>query len=163
MIDEYKRILERSRSRQKEIQRQMLHLSKFNRTGFDATVAAMHKDVFAKIDCLKCGNCCRMIGPRFRDKDIKILAKDVGLEPKAFTLRYLKPEGDERFFLLAKLPCPFLNEDETCSVYEKRPLSCEEFPYTTTKNVQRHLVRLGYSAQVCPAAALIAERIIAEY
>jgi Fe-S-cluster containining protein len=163
MIAEYERILDKSRAKQKEIHRQMQHLAKFSRTGFDATVARYHADVFAKIDCLQCGNCCRQIGPRFRDKDVKILAKEVGLTPKAFIDRYLKPDADIDFYVLEKLPCPYLSEDATCSVYEKRPLSCEEFPYTNTHNIQRHLVRLGHSAMVCPAAALIVERIIAEY
>ena len=94
---------------------------------------------------------------------MKILAKEVGLTPKAFMARYLKSDVDIDFYVLEKLPCPYLNDDVTCSVYEKRPLSCEEFPYTNTHNIQRHLVRLGHSAMVCPAAALIVDRIIAEY
>lgn len=163
MKTEYQRILDKARAKEKEILRQMLHLSKFNRTGFDQMVARYHAAVFEKIDCLECGNCCRIIGPRFRDKDIKILAKDTGLNPKTFVAQYLKSDIDPDFFVLEKLPCPFLNDDNTCSEYEKRPLSCEEFPYTETKNIQRHLVRLGHSAMFCPAAALIVEKIMEEY
>jgi len=163
MIREYERILEQSKSREKETHKQMAHLSKFNRTGFDATVAKYHAEVFREIDCLKCGNCCRALGPRFRDKDVKILAKETGLTPKEFARRYLKSDIDEDFYVLEKLPCPFLAEDGTCTDYEKKPLSCEEYPYTTTHNVQRHLVRLGYNSLICPAAALIVQKILAEY
>ena len=163
MTSEYERILEKSRADEKEIHRQMLHLAKFNRTGFDQQVAAYHDEVFGKIDCLKCGNCCRSISPRFREKDIKILSKETGQTPKAFVKRYLKSESEDGFYELEKLPCPFLREDNTCSDYDKRPLSCEEFPYTNTRNIQRHLVRLGHSAMVCPAAALIVQKIMEEY
>lgn len=162
MIAEYERILDKSRANEKEIHRQMLHLSKFNRSGFDQTVAAYHKAAFERIDCLKCGACCRVAGPRFRDKDAKILAKETGMTAKEFYARYLKDDGDG-LYVLSTLPCPFLGEGNACAEYDKRPLSCEEFPYTDCHNVQRHLVRLGHSAMFCPAAALIAQRIIEEY
>jgi Uncharacterised protein family (UPF0153). len=163
VLPEYERILESSRADQKEIFRQMQHLERFSRTGFDQTVARYHDEVFEKIDCMQCGNCCRSIGPRMRDKDIKIVCKEIGETPKAFAARYLKPDVDPDFYVMKSLPCPFLNGDISCSVYEKRPLSCEEFPYTRMHGVQRHLVRLGYSSQFCPAAALIVRRIIEEY
>lgn len=163
MNPEYERILEKSKSRQKEIHRQMLHLSHHNKKGFDQMVAAWHTEVFNDIDCLQCGNCCRLIGPRFRDKDIKVLGKETGLTYKAFVGRYLVQDGDTEFFLLRKLPCPFLKEDNSCSDYDKRPLSCEEYPYTQSRNIQRHLVRLGHSAMICPAAALIVQKVLDEF
>jgi uncharacterized protein len=163
MKPEYEQILAKARAKEKEILKQMLHLSKFKRNGFDQTVEKYSEAAFSRIDCLECGACCRAIGPRFRDKDIKVMAKQIGLAPKEFADRYLKPDIDEDFSVLASLPCPFLNDDNTCEHYDDKPLSCEEFPYTTTKNVQRHLVRLGHSAMFCPAAALIAQRVIEEY
>ena len=163
MKAEYERILDRARAKEKDILKKMQHFSKFRRNGFDETVAKYHKDAFEHIDCLECGNCCRRIGPRFREKDVKILAKEMGLTPKQFLAQYLKLDIDPDFYVLEKLPCPFLGEDNKCAEFDHRPLSCEEFPYTDTHGIQRHLVRLGHSALVCPAAALVVEKIIAEY
>lgn len=163
MKAEYERILDRARAKEKEILKKMQHLSKFRRSGFDEMVAKYHEQAFAQINCLECGNCCRRIGPRFRDKDMKILAKEMGLTPKQFLAQYLKPDIDPDFYVLEQLPCPFLGEDNKCAEFDHRPLSCEEFPYTDTHGVQRHLVRLGHSALVCPAATLVVEKIIEEY
>ncbi len=163
MNSEYEAILAKSRAQKKEILHKLAHLSKFNKNGFDRIVRGYHEAVFKNIDCLQCGNCCRLIGPRLRDKDYKVLAKEDCLTPKNYMMDYLKDDGDSGFYLFRELPCPYINEDNRCSVYEKRPLSCEEFPYTDGHNIQKHLVRLGHSAMVCPAAALIAERVIKEY
>jgi Fe-S-cluster containining protein len=163
MKEEYQRILDAARGKEKETLKQMTHLAKFNRSGFDKTVAQYHNEVFEDIDCLQCGNCCRLVGPRFRDKDVRVLAKEFGMTVKAYESQYLKPDIDESFWVLKNLPCPYLNDDNTCGEFECRPLSCEEYPYTNTHNIQRHLVRLAHTAKVCPAAALIAEKIIANY
>jgi uncharacterized protein len=164
MLPEYQRILDKSRAKEKELLKKMEHLQKFNRSGFDVTVTKYHNEVFEKIDCLQCGGCCRAIGPRFREKDVKVLSKAIGLPPKTFVSQYLKPDIDEDFYVLERLPCPFLNEaDNSCTDYDIRPLSCAEFPYTNTHNIQRHLVRLAHSAMFCPAAALIVEKILEEY
>lgn len=163
MIPEYEKILEKSKGMQKEIHRQMLYLSKLNKKNFDHVVADYHDEVFAEIDCLKCGNCCRVLGPRFRDKDVKIVAKEIGTTPEAFKAQYLKGEEDAAGYDLKVTPCPFLNQDNSCSVYHKRPLSCEEYPYTQDRAIQRHLVRLAHNTLICPGAFLIVEKIMAEY
>ncbi|OHD15113.1 MAG: hypothetical protein A2Z96_02745 [Spirochaetes bacterium GWB1_48_6] len=163
MIPEYEKILEKSKSQQKEIQRQMLFLSKLNKKNFDHIVADYHDEVFAEIDCLKCGNCCRVLGPRFRDKDVKIIAKEIGTTPGEFVAEYLKADVDAAGYDLKTVPCPFLELDNSCNIYKKRPLSCEEFPYTQDHNIQRHLVRLAHNTLICPGAFLIVEKIMEEF
>ncbi len=163
MISEYQRILDKSKAKHTEIKRQMIHLSKLNKTGFDQMVARYHDDVFAKIDCTKCGNCCRALGPRFREMDIKLICKDSGEQPKAFKKKYLKADEEGIGYVLIELPCPFYGEDNLCSVYDLRTLSCKEFPHTQSRNIQKHLVRLAYNSLICPAAFLIVERIMDEY
>ncbi|HNY21015.1 MAG TPA: YkgJ family cysteine cluster protein [Treponemataceae bacterium] len=163
MIPEYKRIIDGAKAREKETLRRMTHLAKFNRSGFDDTLRGYHKEAFARIDCLKCGNCCRALGPRFADKDVKRIAKEIGLSPKAYFERYLQDDRDPGFYVLREPPCPYLNDDNTCAEFDCRPEWCGEFPHTDSHNAQRHLVRLAYSALVCPAAAIIAQRVIEEY
>jgi Predicted Fe-S-cluster oxidoreductase len=162
MIPEYERILERSRTKQKETMRQMRHLSKFSTNGFDRTVHGIHDEVFAEIDCQQCGNCCRSLGPRFRDTDIKLICKSTGTDPKQFTEDCLKPDDEGAGFVLKALPCPFQNADNSCSDYEHRTLSCRDFPHTRSRNVQKKLVGLALDSLVCPAAFLIIERMLKE-
>jgi uncharacterized protein len=157
---EYEKILKRSESKHKEILRNMRHLSKLNKNNFDRTVHGYHEDVFSIIDCQKCGNCCRNLGPRFREMDIKHICKSSGLSPKLFFEKYLEQDPDGVGYILKELPCPFQNDDNTCSDYEHRTLSCKEFPHTLSTNIQRKLVGLALDSLFCPAAFLIAERII---
>jgi Fe-S-cluster containining protein len=163
MIPEYQRILDKANARNKEIKRQMTHLSKMNKNGFDQIVAKYHDEVFADIDCLKCGNCCRALGPRFREMDIKLLCKETGGTPKAFKAKYLKEDDEGVGYVLKELPCPFLNEDDSCSEYDRRTLSCQEYPHTQSRSIQRHLVRLSYNSLICPGAYLIAVKIMENY
>ena len=141
----------------------MRHLSKLNKQGFDKMVHGYHDEVFSRIDCVKCGVCCKNLGPIFRNTDIKHICATVGLSPKQFMDEYLEQDPDGVGFMLRKLPCPFQNEDNTCSVYDVRTLSCSNFPHTQSVNIQRKLVGLALDSLFCPAAFLIAEKIIDNY
>lgn len=163
MIPEYEKILQRSEAKHKDIIKRMRYLSKHNKIGFDKTVHRYHDEIFSVIDCTKCGNCCRNLGPRFRESDIKHICKARGLAPKLFISKYLEQDPDGVGYILKELPCPFLAEDNTCSEYENRTLSCKEFPHTLSLNIQRKLVGLALDSRFCPAAFLICEKIIAEY
>ncbi len=90
---------------------------------------ALHEQAFEKIDCLKCANCCRNYSPRFKTPDIKRISKLLKMKEGDFIETYLKldTEGD---YVAKKAPCPFLGEDNFCSIYEDRPSDCIRFPYT---------------------------------
>ncbi|OQA62419.1 MAG: Flagellin N-methylase [Spirochaetes bacterium ADurb.Bin269] len=141
----------------------MRHLSKLNKVGFDSFVHECHRTVFAKIDCIACGLCCRNFGPLFRNTDIKHICAEIGTDPKRFTERYLRQDPDGVGFLLKELPCPFQRTDNTCEVYEERTLSCKSFPHTESVNIQKKLVGLALDSLYCPAAFLICEMIMDEY
>jgi hypothetical protein len=163
MIPEYEELLKRSNAKHKDILKKMRYLSKLNRNGFDITVHGYHDDIFSVIDCTKCGNCCRNYGPRFRETDIKLACRETGMDPRIFKHEKLEQDPDGVGYILKELPCPFQNTDNTCSIYAVRTLSCRQFPHTLEKNIQRRLVGLALDSRYCPAAYLIAERIIAEY
>ncbi|HNQ96720.1 MAG TPA: YkgJ family cysteine cluster protein [Treponemataceae bacterium] len=160
MIDEYRVILDRARARHAETLKQARHLSKLNKKNYDQKVWEIHEEVFASIDCTKCGNCCRALGPRFRHTDVKIICKAIGEDPRSFTKEYLKDDEEGVGYVLKELPCPFLNEDNTCREYELRTLSCREYPHTLSRGIQKHLVRLAHDSLICPAASLILDRLL---
>ncbi|MBA2249611.1 MAG: YkgJ family cysteine cluster protein [Chitinophagaceae bacterium] len=89
----------------------------------------LHEEAFAKIDCLKCGNCCRNYSPRFKTPDIKRISRHLKMKEGDFIETYLRvdEEGD---YVVKKTPCPFLGDDNYCSIYDKRPGDCVRFPYT---------------------------------
>ncbi len=46
-----------------------------------------------------------------------------------FIQTYLVVDEDGDFVVNTK-PCPFLGDDNFCSIYEQRPSDCQRFPYT---------------------------------
>lgn len=118
----------------------------------------VHDAVFEQIDCLQCGNCCKTASPIFNKTDVARIAAAMGIKPSELETTYLvaDPEGD----LVPKtMPCPFLNGDNTCQVYEVRPKSCRGFPHTNHRDSWERHALLAKNTFTCPAAYHIVERI----
>jgi len=162
MLDRYERILERSRERAALIKRQMKYLGRFDIKNFDHIVRDYQDEAFEEVDCLQCGNCCRKVGPRFGESDVKRLARVVGFDRAAFVRDVLVRDEDPGW-RLRTLPCPYVGEDNRCSVYEDRPRDCESYPYLAERGIQRSLGRLAFNTGFCPAACLVAERIMERF
>ena len=162
MDQAYERLLEKSRERNEFIKRQMKYLGKFNIKNFDHIVADFNDEVFAEIDCLKCGNCCRTIGPKMNEPEIKRACKSMGLDQKTFVARKLVRD-EELGWMVAVMPCPFLRDDNLCDIFDVRPRDCDDFPYMKDRGIQRNLGRLAFNSEFCPAAYLIAEKIIERF
>lgn len=109
-----------------------------------------HDKQFENINCLDCANCCKTTSPIFIQTDIDRLAKVFKMKPSTFadTYLYLDDEGD---YVLKSSPCPFLNDDNTCLVYEERPKACREYPHTNRKNMHGILNLTLKNTLVCPA------------
>ena len=116
----------------------------------DALFSKAHDEKFKKIDCLECANCCKTTSPIFLQTDIDRLAKIFGMKSSEFVEKYLHrdEEGD---FVLNSAPCPFLNQDNTCLVYNERPKACREYPHTNRKNMHGILNLTLQNTLVCPA------------
>ncbi len=162
MDQEYILLLEKSKERNEQIKRQMKYLGKFNNKNFDHVVAEFSDEVFAQIDCLKCGNCCRTIGPKMNGPEIRRACKAFGLDEKSFMKDSLVRD-EELGWMVAVMPCPFLRDDNACDIYEVRPRDCDDFPYMKDRGIQRSLGRLAFNTEFCPAAYLIAEKIMERY
>lgn len=118
----------------------------------------LHTKAFQKMDCLACANCCKTTSPIFRDVDIKRIAKHLRLKENQFIQRYLKMD-EENDYVLQSSPCSFLDDDNTCSIYEFRPLACREYPHTDRKNMFQILDLTLKNTLVCPAVAKISSEI----
>lgn len=124
----------------------------------DAVFHKAHDDVFEKIDCLSCANCCKTTSPIFYQRDVERAAKAVKLKPGAFVEKYLR-EDEDKDIVLRQAPCPFLNADNYCAIYNERPNACREYPHTNRKKMYQILDLTFKNTLVCPAALQITDDV----
>lgn len=117
-----------------------------------------HHDVFEELDCLTCANCCKTTSPIFYQNDIERAAKMLRIRPGDFVEQYLRIDEDKDYVLKSS-PCPFLGDDNYCSIYEGRPKACREYPHTDRKKMVQ-ITELTYkNTLVCPAVLEMVERL----
>ncbi len=119
----------------------------------------LHEEAFEKIDCLKCANCCKNYSPRFKTPDVKRIAKHLRLKESVFIETYLKvdEEGD---FVAKSTPCPFLGDDNYCSIYDQRPSDCHRFPYTDEDVFIKRKELTQKNSTFCPITYYVLEKLI---
>jgi uncharacterized protein len=118
----------------------------------------LHDQAFATVDCLSCANCCKSYSPRFKQPDIKRIAKVLGMKEGDFATRYLRMDQDGDYVVKSS-PCPFLEADNTCSIYEDRPSDCRRYPYTDEDVLLKRVALTLKNATVCPATFLVLEQL----
>ncbi len=159
MEKEYQKVLTQVAENKKEITKDLKNLAKKKNKKLDDLFHPKHQVVFAKIDCLKCANCCKTTSPIFRDVDIKRLSKYLKVSESSFVKQYLRIDEDNDY-VLQKSPCSFLLDDNTCSVYEHRPLACKEYPHTDRKNMFQIIDLTVNNLDICPAVGKIVSEIL---
>jgi Fe-S-cluster containining protein len=119
----------------------------------------LHEETFAKIDCLQCANCCKNHSPRFKQPDIKRIAKVLRVKEGDLVDRYLKidSEGD---YVTKTSPCPFLADDNTCNIYDDRPSDCQRYPYTDEDVLIKRVQLTLKNTMVCPATFTVMEQLL---
>jgi len=119
----------------------------------------LHEEAFERIDCLHCANCCKNHSPRFKMPDIKRISKFLGMKSGEFIQSYLKLDS-ENDYVLQSSPCTFLNDDNTCQIYEARPSDCARYPYTDEDVFLKRKNITLKNTQVCPAAYFVLNKMI---
>jgi len=132
--------------------------NKLSRDESDNLFLAAHEEVFAKVDCLDCANCCKTTSPIVRDEDLELLARNFKMKPGDFIKRYLRLDEDSDF-VFTTAPCPFLGDDNKCKVYDFRPKACREYPHTDRKHIKQIMNLTLTNTTVCPAVVQILERV----
>lgn len=117
-----------------------------------------HDEVFEKIDCLECANCCKTTSPIFSDIDIDRIAKHLRIRPAELVKQHLHLDSDGDYVLNSS-PCTFLGSDNYCSIYDYRPKACREYPHTDRKNIAGILPLTLDNTKVCPAVFEIVEQL----
>ncbi len=130
--------------------RLLLQLKKKKEGALDRQINELDKKAFQTIDCLTCANCCKTTGPLFTDKDIVRIAKHLRLKPGKFVENYLRIDEDNDY-VLQQLPCPFLDHENYCTIYNVRPKACAEYPHTQMRGQKKMLPLMLKNAEICPA------------
>jgi Fe-S-cluster containining protein len=124
----------------------------------DDAFHSMHDEVFEEVDCLTCANCCKTTSPIFYQTDIERVAKSLRMKPGDFIETYLRID-DDKDYVLKSSPCPFLDSDNYCKVYDDRPKACREYPHTNRKKMVQIMELTHKNALVCPAVFEMVERL----
>lgn len=156
--EEIRQLPQRARDKHNANKKYFAKIRKRKPKNLDLTVKDIHDEVFEEVDCLNCANCCKTISPTFIDKDIDRISQHLRMKPSDFTEKYLHLDEDGDF-VLNVAPCPFLLEDNYCSIYDVRPRACRAYPHTHRKNFHQVLNLTLKNTEVCPAAFRIVERL----
>ncbi|HGH7827229.1 TPA: YkgJ family cysteine cluster protein [Streptococcus agalactiae] len=92
------------------------------------------------------------------EADISRISKHFRMKLSAFEDLFLEvdEDGDKVF---KAMPCPFLGDDNLCSIYDVRPKACREFPHTDRKKIYQINNLTIKNTLTCPAAYLFVEKL----
>ena len=147
-----------AKEERKSTRKYFARLSKRPPKQLDQVMNELHEETFAEFDCLACANCCKTTSPIFRDVDIDRIAQFLGMRPAKLVETYLHLDEDGDY-VLNVAPCPFLGDDNYCSIYEVRPRACREYPHTDRKNFHQILDLTLKNTTICPATLRIVQRL----
>jgi Fe-S-cluster containining protein len=119
----------------------------------------LHEEAFKKIDCLQCANCCKNYSPRFKRPDIKRIAKHLKMKEGDLIETYLRIDEDGDY-VVKSTPCPFLGNDNYCSIYENRPSDCHRFPYTDEDVIIKRIQLTQKNSSFCPIVYYVLEKLM---
>ena len=128
----------------------------------DAEVSALADVAFERIDCLDCGNCCRRKEIAVTVKDVRRIARALGLTTDQFVRRYVAETRDGNAYIKGE-PCPFLGSDNACSIYADRPQACKDFPYLHERKVRARSLTMLENVGECPIVADVWGRLMKQY
>lgn len=81
------------------------------------------------------------------------------MKESRFIDAYLRLD-DEGDYVVKQTPCPFLGEDNRCSIYDVRPSDCERFPYTDEDVLINRAHITLKNASFCPAVFFVLEKLM---
>lgn len=148
----------KAREKWKENKKYFNKLKGKQRKRLDLLMNEIHDDEFERTDCLTCANCCKTTSPIFTEKDISRISKYLKIKEHKFIDQYLQRDDDD-FMVLRSAPCTFLDQDNTCFIYDVRPKACSEYPHTNRKKFIQLTDLTLNNTEVCPAVFNIVETL----
>lgn len=146
----------------KSKERQKIYKQFLDRAGKNEVLQvlpAFHEEAFSKVDCLACANCCKNFSPRFKTPDIKRISRYLRLKESDFIETYLRVDEDGDFVVKSS-PCPFLDNENYCSIYDQRPSDCQRFPYTDEDVFIKRKPLTLKNSTFCPITYYVLEKLL---
>lgn len=143
------KLRQRAASEKKQYLLLIKKLKKLGTTELDERIHSLHEKYEEEIDCLDCGNCCKSISPAMKDRDIERIAKYLKVKPSELVADHMEIDDDGDYVFRSR-PCPFIGEDNYCSVYPARPKACREYPHTDRNRQHQILNTSRKNIAVCP-------------
>ncbi len=115
-------------------------------------VRKAEKFAWTKVDCTKCGNCCKTMTPTWKKPEVKKLAAHLGMTYQEFFDKWLYVEESTGDICNNSTPCQFLDgQSGLCTVYELRPHDCAKFPHLHRKDFFDQAELYAANLHRCPA------------
>jgi len=152
---------QKARHNKSTFTRFLTKLEKDNPRGLDRLTSNIEKEVWEKVDCLTCGNCCKTMTPTYTGKDIKRISAYLSMTASDFKAKWLIKERGTGDWLNKSTPCQFFNlEDNKCSIYKVRPVDCAGFPHLSKKKMVEYMHVHKQNLNSCPATFKMVERMM---
>jgi uncharacterized protein len=123
----------------------------------DSLVQQLNNEISPKIDCTKCGNCCKTLMINVSEQEADHLSQHLQLNRTDFDEQYLE-KGSNGMMLMNSIPCSFLS-DNKCNVYEYRFEGCREFPAMHLPGFSKRLFTTLMHYGRCPIIFNIVEEM----
>lgn len=149
---------EKAKEKWLENKKYFAKLKKKQRKRLDLMMNEIHDEEFKRTDCLTCANCCKTTSPIFTEKDISRISKYLKMKDEKFISQYLQRDTDD-FLVLKTAPCTFLDQDNSCFIYDVRPKACSEYPHTNRKKFIQITDLTLKNTEICPAVFNIVETL----
>ena len=139
---------------------QFLRSLKFHSYGYnpDKLAHELHESVFQIVDCTRCANCCKTLETLVSEEEVARIAAFLKMTVNDFSEAYLTEDEDGELNI-HQLPCPFLGDDNLCTIYDVRPAECREYPHTNKPELTTRTMGLASSALACPAVFWVIEEM----
>lgn len=123
----------------------------------DGMVRAIDADISPRIDCTKCGNCCRSLMINITEKETENLAKQLGESIAVTKEKYIETSSEGQLIINA-IPCHFL-QDNACTIYEHRFNECRAFPHLHKPNFTGRIFGTLMYYSICPIIFNVVEKL----
>ena len=122
-------------------------LKQSNSDAIDAEVLILNNNITPKIDCTKCGNCCKSLMINVSELEADNLSVHLNLSRKDFDEQNLEKGGS--MMVMNAIPCAFL-ANNSCTVYEHRFAGCREFPAMHLPDFNKRIFTTFMHYSRCP-------------
>ena len=151
----YKQYLTKAKSQKKELDEKLKRIKKANnQKAIDQRLVDLIDEAFGKIDCLSCANCCATTSPIFTKQDISRISQLFNVKEKEYIAEVLE-EDENGVYGLQCSPCQYLQNDQKCFIYDKRPKACKGFPHIGEYPIKQILKETKRNISICPAVAYV--------